>query len=284
MEEGNFGQFGVGNAGSAGGSVMSGMPVYGTGMMEIPQAAGGRKIRKWVVVTVIAMVFVLVAVGVFVVWKNNEAGEAEKVFNRYANYLLYGEEKSNDISLQYDRNLVFALDCEEISDEECKEFFARSKELLNDFLDLENNVLEESRSEDLNYLKQTFDDYYTNIMVGVLSEDEITRYYEANGYDETLKKIETFYRPYLDSADAATVSYGAYKIEEGKLTIDLLEQLNLKSCSEGEVCDAVADEELIERELDLSKNTYMKNYMSYKRNDLIKGTIFMAQILDGVIK
>lgn len=98
--------------------------------------------KKWIIIGVIALVVVVVLVVMFLIPRGgaNLKGNGKEAFNRYANYLLYGNDSTAAISGEYDEGFRSKLN--KVLDDEVNSSstFAKNIETLwGDFMGKSNN-------------------------------------------------------------------------------------------------------------------------------------------------
>ena len=259
--------------------------------------AGPKKSKKGVVVGVVIAVLVLVGVGVgaMLLSRKNTAVEllkSEDTFNTYANYLLFGNatDVAVDANLDDVRETVYALDCEDKTHSECKEFFEEAKILLDNFRssDYKGSLSEEYILEVEDYIL-LFDEYYSYIVFDVMDDDAVLARYMEDGYDGTIEYIEKYYNDLVNSDDAFLANYGGYEIERTKVIVDNIKELEQAGCIVNGQNDRACmenfkySEETIERIMDFEYGVGNDVRVSINgvRDDLAYETIFTADLLSG---
>lgn len=163
--------------------------------------------KKWIIIGVVALVLIVILVVAFLIPKGgvNISGGAKSAFNRYANYVLYGIDSTDQIG-QYNEEMDYLLyDLSDMELSERKAYFAKAGELLDDFKEKNNgnsnydfmnafsNYLSDFELAKLVYTNTTLD---SDTLVGS-AYDNVRRYgeYQAD-YEELSEK-------YLNDARAS---------------------------------------------------------------------------------
>lgn len=256
-----------------------------------------QKSKKGLVIALVLATLVLVGVGVGVMLlskKNtaNEIAKSKDTFNVYANYLLFGDSVDNaiDVGLNDTEGAIYALDCKNKTQIECKEFFEEAKKLLDNFgnSNYKEGLSEEDTLEVENYFS-IFDEYYNYIVFGEMNDDAILALYVENGYDGSIKYVEKYYSDLVNSDDTFLVNYGNYGIAKTKILIDNIRELDQAGCivdgQNDQECmeDFRYSEDTIERimnfEYGISNNMHIS--INDARNNLVYETISIANLLSG---
>lgn len=254
-----------------------------------------KKSRKGLIVGIVLAMLVLVGVGAgaMLFSKKNTANEIAKskdTFNAYANYLLFGDAVDNaiDVEINDAGSAVYALDCENKTQAECKDFFEEAKKLLDNFRNsnYKEGLSEESISEVENYFS-IFDEYYKYIVFGEMNDDAVLALYVENGYDGAIEYVENYYSDLINSDDTFLASYGNYGVEKTKILIDNIRELEQAGCivdgQNDQKCmeDFRYSEDTIGRIMDFEYGVSNDMHISINdaRNSLVYETIATANLL-----
>lgn len=256
-----------------------------------------RKNKKGLIIGIIITVLVLVcmSIGATLLLKENTVKEAIKnknTFNTYANYLLFGNAVDNIIDVEPNDmgDITYALDCEDKTQTECKDFFEEAKKLLDNFKNsnYQTGLSEESTSEVENYFS-IFDKYYNYIIFGEMDDDTILAICMEKGYDGAIEYIKNYYNDLIDSGNTFLVNFGNYGIEKAKILIDNIKELEQAGCivngqNDGECMKNFKySNDTIERIMDFEYSISNDMHISINdaRNNLIYETVFIANLLQN---
>ena len=286
------------NNATASGPNMIPMQPIASGGGDIVLSSDGQKSGKglkWAI-GIIVGVLILAGVGVGVWWGISKSdfgviSDYALSFNDHANYLLFGEVNNEVVDIDYDNDKVYAFDCDQKTEDECKRFFKEAKELLDVFktTNYENNFSEDDISN-IDYYSETFSDYYKYIETGILDGEVLFEYYLDHGYDKSLKYIEDFYEEYLSNEESDMYDYGIYQINKSTVLLKIFDRAKNSGCLVGSEYDQACLEGLepegdISQELyDLDNYDYMLNFIYQKRSDLLSGVIYVSKLLSGVLE
>lgn len=233
----SFGSFGTSGAGfgmSASGAVSS-----GSGDMTL-EAKPEKKAKKWLVVLLAFLVVGALVAGLIYLTtsrlndgSSSGAKNYQEAFNVYANYYMYGEDKTDEMTAEYsaDEGSYFneVMDSDEVSSEYLDNlmsyyttFLTMYKESVDDGDDLEVLDLYGAELKLLTvYLK---DDFITrsDIMDEYLSSGEVA----ANDL------IEAKLAPYKDLGEIGNRDFYEYALNWGKQILKLIEKYDELGCVE----------------------------------------------------
>ena len=220
----------------------------------------------------------------------NEIAKSKDTFNAYANYLLFGDAVDNaiDVEINDAESAVYALDCENKTQAECKDFFEEAKKLLDNFRNsnYKEGLSEESISEVENYFS-IFDEYYKYIIFGEMDDDAVLALYVENGYDGAIEYVENYYSDLANSDDAFLVNYGNYEVERVEIVIDSIKELERAGCIvDGQYDQSCAEifnysEEIEKRVLEFGYgigNNFL-GLVGTLRDDLVYGVVSVSNLL-----
>lgn len=273
-------------------------PVFGANGMQEPIISGTgdvlpapeKKSRKGIIIAIILAM--LAVIGIFAVMflmprNGGVNGDAKLAFNRYVNYLLYGEDSDKALEGEYDENEIYYISeirtedtdyTEEIyktiepDDEanednsgndlgvEAEEFFSHIEELWNVFY----NVLDKNEKK----LISAADKYRENLELYkniILSGDSIESSWIQNrlsrmGVSQAKQWINSRYSEFLESTYQAVKNYGEKAIKYYTLYIDNNAVLNEAGCGNSDAGGVVCEN---------STYTGMANELMEMRSELI---------------
>lgn len=200
---------------------------------------------KWRIVVVFLAVAILALLLVWVcIWCKNvsECGNSEEMndsFNKFANYLLYGEDKNDAVTISYDENkdIYFYRMLELGSDAE--PYLTRLFELYQHFYE----ALPSSISDD-DYYGNVFEQYGNKLrflMVfyknGMLTRPMLMEYFVRDGEMGANEYVDNFYAAYEGIPDIYSVSYYNEGVSWGRNTLRLLAYYDSAGCIVGQVID-----------------------------------------------
>lgn len=220
-------------------------PIMGrTGGDIVLQPEAPKKSKKPLVLIII---LILVLVGAFAayVFVNSKSGQnllgqanPATSFNRYANYLLYGEDSDKPLEEEYNDTKVYTIEKLNGSDD-ANAFFDVSQQLFDNFYsDFYKMPINNEE------LKSLVDDYRGNLsLVKIHSNTEdieaenFISYYIKNNAQNTKKLVEEKYSPFLNSDLETVRQYGQNQSEYWILTADLLKKADGQGCLTGNAFD-----------------------------------------------
>ena len=256
-----------------------------------------KKSKKIIIGTVSVIVAVAIIVPSTLFLINTiiyNSANSSKLFNSYANYLLFGDtiDTPIDIDVNNVRKTIYALDCEDKTSSECKDFFKKAETLLNSF---KNSNYKEGLSEK-SILKiesyfSTFNEYRTYLNSSELDDNSILNYYMKNDYDNTVEYIENYYNNLISNDDASLAlsdyGYYGYEIEKAKLTLDGFWEIDQAGCLINGQYDQACMEtftyspDLEKRiiEFGIGAGNNIPRLIKRMRNDLVYGAISITDLL-----
>ena len=201
----SFGSFGSGGAGngtiSSGGMSSGGVSSGG----DVVSASGPeKKSKKWAVILLLFLVVALVGGGVaFLLLGSGKTSSKDfrKDFNRFANYVISGQESDADLTVDYDPSYNYFFLANQGTQEEQIVLYEKTGELLNNFVDSYNKSSDDEKKEfDSEKMDQEiknevdlFDFMKTINTKEVLRDSDIMDMYMKNGYDNTLNEVMSYY-------------------------------------------------------------------------------------------
>ena len=200
----SFGSFGSGGTGN--GVIFSGGVSGGdSGGGDVVLASGSeKKSKKWAVVLLLFLVVALVGGGVaFLLLGSGKTSSKDfrKDFNRFANYVISGQESDADLTVDYDPSYNYFFLANQGTQEEQIVLYEKTGELLNNFVDGYNKSSDDEKKEfDSEKMDQEiknevdlFDFMKIINTKKVLRDSDIMEMYTKNGYDNTLNKVMSYY-------------------------------------------------------------------------------------------
>ena len=169
-------------------------------------AADAKKKRKKIALIALAVVAVLAAgLGIFLLivqLSKPSASSVKSAFNRYANYVLYGEEKSSDIGEYSDTTRYTIMDKYTDVDEDYNKNFKR---LLDAFYNAYNDAVNEGTYEKDGmdeFIDTAFAVYSTMELDSSYTLPQMANDYLAEGRENVLSKLEDKYNSYAEKTDS----------------------------------------------------------------------------------
>lgn len=190
---------------------------------------------------IIAIVAVVLIAGVgILIWAlalNRSAptvANLQTVYNRYANYLIYGEDSTKNLEGEYDRYGIYAL--HDALNNEDRAYFNKLNELLNNYFNMAgkmeisnltliqaNTGIASAASFVVPYGKK-----------GVLgSEDLLKLVVEKGSLEDVNTAIEEFYKEYAEDSSTLFPSYYDYITEANKGEAEIIYAYKDAGCIEG---------------------------------------------------
>lgn len=192
------------------GPVVSG-PVTNSSITSGPvvlDSNGGRKSRKWVVILIILLLFVVVAGGVFAVWKSGAGNDniLDNSFNRFANYVLFGEDSAKELAGEYEGTKTYEIDrVFVLYDGEAKNnFMTFANKLWRNFYESLSSSMR--RNDEIVELKDDF--VFLNIYITDNTNlgDAFVKYLDG-GVDEAKKVMNEITLKYYNSGSEKAIIY-----------------------------------------------------------------------------
>lgn len=244
--------FGVG----AGGQPQQ--PVFGAGGVQVPISSGTgdivlapeKKSRKGVIIALIVAVLIIggLFAAVFLMQRNGSGSvsiskNAELAFNKYANYLLYGEDSDAELNEERSEDTEDYMVNNLIADEDTDNsgsgispsvFFSKAEQLWNTFYEnLSDSELAQLGSI-LDVYKEDFE--FTKIFITntVLDDENFVVQFTTMDKTSLSKWINEHFADFVKSSYAKIREYGENGIRYYNLYAEYLEQAKLAGClSEG---------------------------------------------------
>lgn len=179
--------------------------------LEYPEVKP-RKSKKWLFVVIAIILLAGIGVGVyFLIPKGGNGTISQKtkdLYNTFANYMLYGEDKKDPIAGEYEYGSNYYYGTLE-GDSEREEHLKAAKEKYDAFKkSYENDKVEnEDLTQRIQKYERDLDLYYYTEKLPIIGGGAITRNYILNGKDDTTKKIDDYYSEYNNSTLDSTKDY-----------------------------------------------------------------------------
>lgn len=173
-------------------------------------------------------------------------GDAKTAFNKYANYLLYGEDSDKALEGEYDESNIYKLD--EIRSEDAKavtNYFKTANELLINFESLMGGNTNNDLATVINNYRADFELVRLTFTKEYISEDELINEVVDNELGAVKDWIANKYNNLTNSNYDSVKQYAEAEINYYQLYAEYLENLKTRGCfGGGNACDAGVDENL----------------------------------------
>ena len=261
----------------------------GTGDIVI---APEKKSHKWVIVAIILAILVIggLFAAIFLTRNGgsgvNVSNDAKLAFNRYANYLLYGEDSDKALEGEYDEHEIYKLD--EMRSENAQavtSYFKTASELLANFESFTNGntngdfiTTVDNYRADFELVRLTFNKEY-------ITEEELVNEVLSNNLEDTKTWIASKYANLTKSSYENIRQYAEAEINYYQLYAEYLEKAKDASClnAEGELaCEDYSDETL-ELQIEETSDEASKAASSADYN-VLRGCWDINKILNGEVK
>lgn len=250
-----------------------------------------KKSHKGIIVAIILAILVIggLLAMMFVMSKGggsvNISNDAKLAFNKYANYLLYGEDSDKALEGEYDENEIYKLD--EMRDEDAQvvtNYFKTANELLSNFESFTNGntnndfitAVDDYRA-DFELVRLTFNKEY-------ISEEELASMVLANNLEDTKTWIANKYANLTKSGYEKVKKYAESEINYYQLYAECLEKAKAAGClnaEDGIVCDF--SDETLESQIDDASEEASKMALSADHN-VLRGCWEINKFLNGEVK
>lgn len=275
-------------------------PVFGASGVQTPVGSGAgdivlapeKKSHKGVIIALILAV--LIIGGLFIVMfliprgsgSVNVSDATKLAFNKYANYLLYGEDSDKALEGEYDEINIYKLD--EIRSEDAKavtNYFKTANELLTNFESLmsgnTNNdlvtVINNYRA-DFELVRLTFDKEYIN-------EEELVSEVMNNDLDTTKTWVTDKYSSLAKSNYDNIKKYAEAEINYYQLYAEYLEGVKGAGClniEEGVICENYSNDELALQIAEISDE--VNDMVLNADHNILKNCWNISGLINGEVK
>lgn len=240
-------------------------PVFGAGGAQVPISSGTgdivlapeKKSHKGVIIALVLAV--LIIGGLFAVvfltrssGNANVGNNAKLAFNKYANYILYGEDSDKALEGEYDDGKNYMIDELDLSDEDAVErFFSKADDLWGQF--------DASLSDTNNNTSETVADYYGNYYLISLIyrlddgfEKALDLRLESAGEAAAKEEVTARYKNFVNSNYAPVKEYGQKMVDYYNLYVEDVANMINAGCFTETGCvnyDSTAISEQMENDL-----------------------------------
>lgn len=240
--------------------------------------------KRGKVLVIVAIVILLAAVGGGVGWlvinslsnKGNSTitfDDVKTQFNKYSNYVLYGNEKDDSFPSDFEENYDYKINQQVVAQDSANEYWSRAEALITNVVDsykqLENKndqilSLLESQQKTLSFLR-------TYVSIGTPDDEALITMIENQGVDTGKEYIDSFYSDLSKQAQDITLTLTENRINQYKTLADILGLYSEKNClSENEI-----DIECTESITDNQLNSLLVQYsaLEHDADQLLSVTI-----------
>lgn len=231
----------------------------GTGSGDVMVGERRAKNKKPLIIGAIILAVVAI-IGIIVVSinsssKNEVQGDTSvESFNRYANYLLFDEEKPEAPSGEFDLDTTYEVD-RQLSRENMDEpYWGTAKNLLSNAIDSYSNTenpTNPTMGSVLSDYQKTFDFIYLYRQAGDFDETDIIDLYNGSGPSAATTEITNFYKQFSDLDSQTSKNYARQRVAQYDAMIRLYGIYDSLGCiQEGEInesiCSGIPDEGMSE--------------------------------------
>ena len=209
---------------------------------------GGK--RRWPIVVAILLFLVAIGAGVGALMIGKPSGggsgdmDAKSTFNRYANYLLYGENTSKEFGKYMGLRYIYYFDEQKLQDASDDEqadlivgYYDAISDKIKNFYDAYNkNENGASSSFVGEYVEGVLSFAEINRIV-FLDSDNVWELYKNSGYDDAYSKVEMYYSTLLNSEYDTPRSLGTIMVELSKKYLDRFEAYSATGCTVDDACN-----------------------------------------------
>lgn len=194
-----------------------------------------RKSKKPLIIIAALLLLAGIGVGVyFLIPKGGNGAISQKtkdLYNTFANYMLYGEDKKDPIAGEYEygssyyyANLAGKSEREEYLKTAREKYDAFKKSYEND------KVENEELTQRIQKYEKDFDLYFYTEKAPIVGGRDIVKNYILNGRDDTVKKIDEYYSEYNGSSLDSTKDYINEITVRIKGVLDNYDSLKASNC------------------------------------------------------
>jgi len=268
------------------------MGAFEAGDIVLPASGSPKKGRKGLVFLI--LVFVLVLGGGGYLYFSSSfrySGDIRESFNKYANFLLYGKESTEDMNAEYSFTEDYYV-IQQINDRDHFADFISKSNSLRDAVNKHIETLESNKNNDIivqwNILikkSQFVEVYYAKDFLGYSS---IESYYVENGAEKTKEFVVNYYTNNYKENDYLN-SLIDYNTQRGNAVVERLEIFNSLGCI-SKVEDLACFEQRANDEQKASADalyaTFRENNVEYLKyesfyDDFIASIFVLNDILNG---
>lgn len=245
----NLGGFGSGGAMS---SVSVPAPIStGSGTGDIVLGPEKKSHKKLIFILVVAALVVGGLFAALFLASNssnnvNVSNDAKTAFNKYANYLLYGEDSETTLEEEYDEDSIYKID--EMRNENAQvvtNYFKTANELLTNFESLVNGSANSDFIKVVNSYRADFELVRLTFNKEYITEEDLVNEVLNNNLEDAKTWITNKYASLAKSGYENVRKYAEAEIHYYQLYAEYLENLKAKGCfDDGVACDSSMDEVL----------------------------------------
>lgn len=227
-------------------------PVFGAGGVQVPISSGTgdimlapeKKSHKGVIIALILAVLIIggLFVAVFLMrggGNSGVSGDAKIAFNKYANYLLYGEDSDKELEEEYDgaseEYAIYGIVAERDKvnnkgEALVDEFFAKADGLWNNFY---SNLSDDDLSRMGDYLSEYHENFdFTKLFLTTpkLSDDGFVEKYMTMNESSLNQWIRDRFSKFVNSNYNSIKEYGEKGIQYYVMYADYLKQIRSIGC------------------------------------------------------
>lgn len=235
----------------------------GSGDLIVGETSNKKKPFAIIIIALIALAVIgMVALLIISSVSHNDTTsntDSVNAFHRYANYLLFGEEKDEAPGGEFQLNTSYEIDRQLKSDTVDEQYWQKSQELLNVAISQYDN-LKDPINPDMGIIlsnyRKTFDFIYLYRQKEELNEEDLIRTYFYSGNAVAKTEVKEYYAEYAKISQIAE-SYAEQRVIEYDARIKLYEFYNSLGCIRNgvlsdDVCTDIPDETKIEEADNLS--------------------------------
>ena len=244
--------------------------------------------KKWIIIGSLVLVFIVVLVVVFVIPKGNKGnvnGDGKSAYNRYANYLVYGNDSTEKLEGNYEDGLSNNL--LRILGEESKSSstFAQNMETLwGDFIKKSSDFTVEGDLTRDNYKQRvdfmvTYLNNYSN-----MNEERIIELAQNSADEKIEEAFDEYFALYnkYDFSDAKAYSTDGRSYFQS--IVDWVKALNEAGCNSGNVAGIEEECNMIYSDGEdkiLDYSSYAEGAINNVANYLVKNAWAISKYLNG---
>ena len=220
-----------------------------------------KKSHRGVVIALIIAVLIIGGLFVAVFLAKNNGGnsgvseDAKLAFNKYANYLLYGEDSDKVLEGEYDESSIYKLD--EIRSEDAKavtNYFKTANELLTNFESLMSGNTNNDLVTAINNYRADFELVRLTFNKEYINEEELASEVMNNDLDTVKTWIASKYNSLTKSSYNNIKQYAEAEINYYQLYAEYLGELKAMGCfNEVSACDTSMGEDLESKMMEYAK-------------------------------
>ena len=184
------------------------------------EAEKKRLTRKKIIIcsTIIGIVAVIiliisVVVNLIKLSSNSSDGAISKqtitLYNSFSNYLLFGEDKTDSVDLEYEYGSMYyytLLDTDDARDTYIKTAINKFNAFEESYQ--KDNVDNEELSTKISDYEKNIDLFFYTEKYPIISDGDLMSFYIENGKDETKKKLQEYFGKYSESSFDQTKKFG----------------------------------------------------------------------------